>query len=179
MVAELMVPVDSEKDMVKTYEKAFPMVARFVSKMKGSLDDAKDIFHDAMVIYYEKKREGHLQIDVPEEAYITGIAKHLWVRKFKKDCRHVAFDEMENDIAIPPDFYPSAEDNRLLSILSLTGQRCMDILKSFYYDKISIRDITRKFGYSNEHTASVQKYKCLDKVRDHIRNKSIAYEDLQ
>jgi DNA-directed RNA polymerase specialized sigma24 family protein len=39
---------------MKLYQEAFPLVARHVSKMGGSFDEAKDIFQNALVVYYEK-----------------------------------------------------------------------------------------------------------------------------
>ncbi len=47
-------PLTREEGFRETYERAFPVVARFVSKMNGSFQDAKDIFHDAMIIFFEK-----------------------------------------------------------------------------------------------------------------------------
>jgi hypothetical protein len=50
--------IDAEHDVLVdlpgVYEESFPSVAAFVAKMGGSLEDAKDIFHDAMVIFFEK-----------------------------------------------------------------------------------------------------------------------------
>lgn len=75
-------------DVAVLYEETFPAVASFVAKMGGSPDDAKDIFHDAMVVFFEKETD----VENPC-AYIVGIAKHLWVRKFKHDRNSVDLDE--------------------------------------------------------------------------------------
>jgi hypothetical protein len=32
-------------------------------------------------------------------------------------------------------------------------------------------------GFANEHSASAQKYKCLEKVREIVKQKSLTYED--
>src|SRR5262245_2471091 len=86
------------------YERAFPSVARFVSKMSGSFQEAKDIFHDALVIFYEKSQHPDFSITVSPEAYILGIAKHLWVRKFSRDHQKVSLDAMESLITLPDDY---------------------------------------------------------------------------
>ena len=36
-----------EELFISLYKKAFPLVARYVSKMGGSFDEAKDVFQDA------------------------------------------------------------------------------------------------------------------------------------
>jgi hypothetical protein len=38
-------------------------------------------------------------------------------------------------------------------------------------------DIAGRFGFSGERSATVQKFKCLEKVRDTIKSKSLSYED--
>jgi RNA polymerase sigma factor (sigma-70 family) len=159
------------------YESAFPPVARFVSKMSGSFQDAKDIFHDALVIFYERRMHQDFTLNTTAEAYIVGIAKHLWIRKFKQDHKKVSLDALESGISIPQDYYSTPNDAVLLQFLERTGQKCMDLLRAFYYENRPMKDLMQALGYRNEHSAAVQKYKCLEKVRDTIKEKSITYED--
>jgi DNA-directed RNA polymerase specialized sigma24 family protein len=166
-----------KKSIAELYEPVFPVVARFVAKMGGSFSDAKDIFHDALVIYYEKQVNDALVPALSPEAYLVGIAKHVWLRKFRQEKARVAFGPEELDIAIPPDDLREA-DNRLLALLQLTGRRCLELLQAFYYDKLVLADIAQAFGYLTVRSATVQKYKCLEKVRDKVKEKAITYEDL-
>lgn len=159
------------------YESAFPIVASFVRKMNGSFEDAKDIFQDALVIYYEKVSEGSLSIDVPPSRYILGIARHLWLRKFKNDRNNVSLDDFEKSLLIPDDFYPTASSLRILQFLETAGNKCMELLRVFYFERLAIKDIVSKLGYGSEHSASVQKYKCLEKIRGVLKEKSVTYED--
>jgi DNA-directed RNA polymerase specialized sigma24 family protein len=158
------------------YKDAFPMVSRFVSIHQGSFQDAKDIFQDALVIYYEKLNEG-LQIQTTDTAYVLGIAKHLWIRKFNREKELVSLDDYEAAIVIPIDYYPSIETNKLLALLHQAGKKCMDLLKAFYYDKQSTDEVVKNFDYSSHHSATVQKFKCLEKMRDTVKEKSMHYED--
>jgi hypothetical protein len=50
-------------------------------------------------------------------------------------------------------------------------------LKAFYYDNLPVNTIANLFGYSGERSATVQKYKCMEKVRETIKERSLAYED--
>ena len=168
---------DNEKLFIRLYESAFVHVARFVSKHNGSLQDAKDIFQDALVVFYEKQAAGKVHIHVAEEAYLLGIAKHLWIRKFNREKSTVSLDDTEQAITIPDDFYKPVEENRLMKFLERAGKKCMDLLKAVYYDKAPMKMIKSTFGFSSEHSATVQKYKCLEKVRDMVKSKSLSYED--
>jgi RNA polymerase sigma factor (sigma-70 family) len=175
---EMIVPrkVDASAQFSELYERCFPVVARFVSKMRGSFEDAKDIFQDALVIYHEKSLTNDLDIRTTPEAYILGIAKHLWSRKFK-DRQKIATDDLDDSIAVPHDYYPTVNDNLLLRFLETTGEKCLALLRFFYFEESSAKELQQRFGYQSEHSASVQKYKCIEKLRETIKQKSIAYED--
>jgi DNA-directed RNA polymerase specialized sigma24 family protein len=172
-------PARAEKEQLLTdlYARTFPVVARFVSKMGGALPDAKDIFQDALVIYYEKQVAGTLNGVLSAEAYLMGIAKHLWLRKFRQDKGRLAFSPEEAQVSIPPDYFREA-DNRLLALVQLSGRKCLELLQAFYYDKLGLPDIARAFGYRSVRSATVQKYKCLEKIRAQVKAKAISYEDL-
>lgn len=164
-------------ELKNTYEEAFPVVAKFVRDMGGNLDDAKDIFQDAMVIYLEIKSEQPDKIQTSDKAYISGIAKHLWIRKYNGIRSLISFSQFETEIVIPEDFFPTVNNKRLLRFLELAGKKCLDLLRAFYYQKKPGKSVAEDLGYSSEHSASVQKYKCLEKVRNTIKEKSLNYED--
>jgi DNA-directed RNA polymerase specialized sigma24 family protein len=168
-------PIEREKTFMALYKKAFPLVAKYVRKMGGTFDDAKDIFQDALVIYYEKSVNAPIVLQTDEQAYLLGIAKHLWARKFKENIRHTSLETGETDIAEKDDSQPS--ESKLMYYLETAGQKCMEILKAFYYDNLPVNKITELFGYSGVRSATVQKYKCMEKVRETIKERSLAYED--
>jgi len=155
------------------YKKAFPAVAKYVSGRGGSFDEAKDVFHDALVIYYEKTVQGALNNETDETAYLIGIAKHLWLRKFR-GCKHdIALDDV--DVSVADDGQP--DTNKLMNFLTRAGVKCMELLKNFYYDEAPLNEIAETFGFSSVRSATVQKYKCLEKVRETIKQKALQYDD--
>lgn len=169
-------PKEREQLFIELYEEAFPKVARFIAHRRGSFQDAKDIFHDAMVIFYEKIVGERLAVNISNASYLVGIAKHLWIRKFKDDHKKVGLDDIETTISIPEDYFEVSE-NGLVSLLERTGRKCLNLLRAFYYDNRSIQEIKEAFGFSNVHSASTQKYKCIEKMRNTIQEKSMGYED--
>jgi DNA-directed RNA polymerase specialized sigma24 family protein len=178
--ATLLIQPHTKKDRAKIFEElykqAFRSTAAFVHKMGGSLADAQDIFQDALVIFYEKNSREHFMIHTTPEAYILGISKHLWIRKFHQDRKKVTLLDWEQEILIPGQD-ASCNSTLLLNFLEQAGKKCLDLLRAFYYEKLPMNEIAQMTGYKNERSATVQKYKCLEKVRDTIKKKSIAYED--
>jgi hypothetical protein len=80
-------------------------------------------------------------------------------------------------MSLPDHDEPGVNSKRLLHILETTGLKCMNLLRSFYFEKTPVKEITRELGYRNEHSATVQKYKCLEKIRETVKSNSISYED--
>ena len=173
---DIRIPEERLQVFTQLYEEAFPNVAKFVANRGGTFDDARDIFHDALVILYEKSmQKKDLMFESPER-YVVGIAKHLWIHKFNDDHKKIGLDEMETTITIPEDYYEPAE-NKLTSLLELTGKKCLHLLRAFYYDNLSLEQIKVVFGFSTTHSVSAQKFKCLEKMRNTVQEKSMSYED--
>ena len=161
-----------EEFFTALYKKAFPSVAKYISRRGGSFDEAKDVFHDALVIYYEKTVQGELNTGINETAYLVGVSKHLWLRKFSRDRHDVSLDGV--DVLVADE---ELSTNRILRFLTKAGEKCMELLKSFYYDEAPLNEIAETFGFSGVRSATVQKYKCLEKVRETIKQKALQYED--
>ncbi len=174
-MSPLSIPVHSreerEQQLLELYKTTFPMVARFISKRGGTFEQSKDVFHDALVVWYERNNQPN-PIATNASAYLFGIAKHLWYRKFA---------EANQNIPLQTDFQEMTEEepssSRLLNLLETAGKKCLDLLRSFYYDKLSIAELASGYGFSSVRSATVQKYKCLEKVRETVKQKSMCYED--
>src|SRR5690606_41694976 len=105
------------RDLEALYVSAFPGVARFVSRCGGTCQDAKDIFQDSLLVYYEKSAAGTNGFTATPEAYIMGVARHLWIRRFHRDRQWVPLDELETRFTIPADFDTPQEHPELLAII--------------------------------------------------------------
>jgi DNA-directed RNA polymerase specialized sigma24 family protein len=154
------------------YKTAFPIIARYVSRMGGDFDEAKDVFQDALVVYFEKTilSPTILRNDI---GFLVGTAKNLWLKRYYQTNQNIPLDHLE----IPLMKDESLSSKRLIRFLETAGRKCMDLLKSFYYDQLSLQEIADEFGYSGARSATVQKYKCLEKVRETVKKKSLVYDD--
>ena len=165
--------VNREQLLMELYKSAFPPLAKYVAKMGGSVDDAKDVFQDALVIYYEKAIAGNL-VAADGKAYLLGIAKHLWFKKFKEQSNTLSLDDAWEQA---DEAEQQISNNKVLQFLETAGKRCMELLSAFYYHKLPMKDAAEQFGYAGERSVTVQKYKCLEKVRDTVKQQSLSYAD--
>ncbi len=162
-----------EAFFIALYKKAFPAVARYVARMGGSLEEAQDVFQDTLVIYYEKATSEHAVTIVNEKAFVLGISKRLWLQHYKTGSKNQPLNDL--DIAAVSDEQPAT--GKLLHYLETAGKKCMELLKAYYYDGVAVSDVVALFSYGSAHSATVAKYKCLEKVRETVKQKSLSYAD--
>jgi DNA-directed RNA polymerase specialized sigma subunit, sigma24 homolog len=153
------------EDITALYRDTFPHVARVIKQLGGDLETAKDLFHDAMIIYMEKNPP---EIRVSAKAYLIGITRILWMKQQKLKIR-------EEGLSIPEDFYASEAEQPLLEYLRTAGEKCMQLLQAFYYEQMELQEMADTFHYSNVRSVTVQKHKCLQKVRATVKN-TMLYE---
>jgi DNA-directed RNA polymerase specialized sigma24 family protein len=158
-----------EDPIVGLYRDSFPDFARMVRRMGGTLEQAKDSFHDALLIYLERQRAGTLGLRASPKSYLLGTAKICWLRTMNRGLIEPLPDDLEQ--AGPVDVGEGApeKEQRLLDSLLRSGRKCMELLKAFYYDHFSMEDVAVRFGFNGRRSATVQKYKCLEKVREEIK----------
>ena len=170
---------DREVTFEKLYEQSFPAVARLVHGLGGSQLDAEDVFQDALIILYEKVLDKPSAINSTVHGYLLGIVKHLWIRKFNEDRKFISMNGTEATITIPEDFYQPKESGiQLADYLAKAGKKCMELLEAFYYQGKGLKDIAIAFGFTSVRSATVQKFKCLEKVRKQVKLKNLTYENL-
>ena len=173
MTTQIETPKTREALFKSLYLEAFPAVARYVGKTGGNLEEARDAFQEALVVYYEKVVVGQYQTSVSDKAYLLGITKNIWLKRRTNAIKNKSIEHLN--------LHDSKEEkpiaNKLLLFLQRAGKKCMNLLQAFYYEKASMSELSERFEFSNERSATVQKYKCLEKVRNQIKQKSLTYGD--
>ncbi len=154
------------------YKSCFPHVEKMVFKMKGSSDDAFDVFQDAVTILYQKAQKGDLKLSSKISTFLIAIAKRLWINKLSSKKMKVTV-LLENDDSKALEFSSDIEKhhefeinvNKLKSCLDQIGNPCKTLLTAFYFENKSMNEIAELLGYTNAENAKTQKYKCLNRIR--------------
>lgn len=163
--------LQNEDPIIGLYRESFPDFARMIRRMGGSLEEAKDSFQDALLIYLEKEKAGKLQLHSSPRAYLLGTAKICWLHARKKGTTLSLPEGFETPTPEDPD--TEEREKILLDSLQKSGKKCLELLKAFYYDHCPMDHIAGRFGFKGRRSATVQKYKCLEKVRNEIKTTEI------
>jgi RNA polymerase sigma factor (sigma-70 family) len=156
------------------YKEILPKIKNLVIKNNGNEDEAKDIFQDAVIILYKQVRNGNFNSSEDLEGYIYIIAKHLWMKRVRKINKNINIDQtdipqnLNNEIL---DVYISKEKEAAIkNIMSKVGDECKELFSLVMYEKLSMKEICKKMGYSSENVAKTYHYRCKKKLAEMVKN---------
>ena len=160
--------------------KAFPLVKSHIRKHHGSSAEAEDVFQEALIILLKKVHQPQFSLSSSLSTFVFGISKFLWNNELRKRKPHL---ELQIDHAGEIDPVEDAEQDERIGFaqkaLQSVSERCREILQLFYIDRISMKSIAEKLGYTNEQNAKTQKYKCLEKARESYEIMSNQYQSAE
>ena len=163
---------DRERTLERIYAKAYPLVRHYVREHGGTDDDAKDIFQEALITFYEKAVFDQLTLTSSVSTYLMGISKNLWRQELAKRSRQASLSETE-EVVEEPDVDTDQPTVALMAFVEQLGETCKSILVSFYYFGQRLEQIATQHGYRSVRSATVQKFKCLERLRKAVSHLSI------
>lgn len=154
------------------YKSCYPSVSHMILNNKGTEDQAKDIFQEAVIVLYDKiTRDEGFELSSKLSTFLYAICRRLWLKQLNR--RNLSLDSIEQDNLDIPDISEALEDheaeemkfNQMDVAMNKLGEPCATILKDFYINKKSMQEISVELGYSNADNAKNQKYKCLQRLK--------------
>ena len=151
----------------------YPKIEALVLKNSGSVEYAKDIYQDAFITVWQ-----HIKSDrfVPKnntalQGYLYRIAKNKWMdvlrsKAFKnsKSLNTETMRVIKNDEDENKDFENKNLEITMVAFKNL-GEPCKSLLKQFYFDKKSMKEIAKELQLDAASTRN-KKYRCVQKLRE-------------
>jgi len=144
-------------------------ISQHVRQNGGNLQDAEDIFHDGLVIFDRKVREGAIQDDANLAGYIYSVCRFLWRNRHRKTDRiDLTADQVDHGdhlAADRADFALLAQETRDMidQVLRQLGDRCWQIMQLWKQD-FSMDEIATQLGLSSSAMAKKNKYRCYQRL---------------
>lgn len=161
---------DSEEALNRLYKSYFPMVLQFILNNNGSADDAKDVYQEAIIVLYNKVKQGNFELSAKLKTFIYSVCRRIWLKKLNHQSNKTQnINDYEDVFAVEDDIEhheeKDAQFERMKDALSQLGEPCKTIIEDFYIRNQTMQDICEKFGYTNSDNAKTQKYKCLQRLK--------------
>jgi hypothetical protein len=167
------------------YKRCKSYCIQFMRKMtNGSKSDYEldDVFHDSILVLYEKIVSGNFELTASLQTYLNSVCRFQLLNKLGKDKKYSYYDEpigkddednpisynstitdTLDEIEDPKDFQFAAIESAL-EIMKEAGGHCYELLTLFWYHKKSMNELTAIFGYNNSDNTKNQKGRCQKRL---------------
>ena len=157
-----------EKALDYLYKKYYRMMAKLVITNSGSEQEAKDIYQDALIVFWQKAASGNLVLTSKISTYIYSICLNLWRKELDRKSRLTNTEKERAEIVD----YEKEERSKIVNgCIAELGETCQKILNFYYFDGLSMQDIADRLGFANTDTAKTKKYKCKKRLDKLIKSK--------
>lgn len=162
---------ESNSSFELLYQRCFPAVSAYIQQNNGTSQDAEDIFQEAVIVLLRRIREPSFVLISSLNTYMYAIAKNLWLKNLR-DNKSICirnenistlYEDLVNDNSEL--MLQNLQESKVENWLSKITKHCRRILKALFFDKVPMILLMPIMGWKNKHTASNQKYKCLQQLR--------------
>ena len=155
-----------EKALEYLYQKYYRMMTKLVITNSGTEDEARDIYQEALIVFWQKATSGNLILTSKMSTYIYSICQNLWRKELDRKKR---LSNEEKDTAVLLDTETSERERILAHCIEQLGETCKKVLMYYYFEEMSMQDIADKLGFANTDTAKTKKYKCKKKLDELVK----------
>ena len=151
----------NEKALEFLYRKNYRMIVRLIMRNSGTEDEAKDVFQDSLIVFWEKVRSHKLVLTSRISTYLFSVAQNLWRKELDRKLRNSG--EMKEGY-IQPEWERQEKIQVIQQCLKSLSETCRKILTLYYFDQLSMVDLAKEMGFANADTAKTKKYKCKNEL---------------
>jgi RNA polymerase sigma factor (sigma-70 family) len=152
------------------YRTHYPMILNLVCSNSGTEQEAKDVYQESVIAFYERIRQPDFILTCKIGTYLYAVCRRLWLKRLSEKKRFQnripegeTFSEIEHEMS----GIEESEKRFVFMGKSLDGlgEPCRSIIEDFYIQDLSMEDIRTKHGYTSAENAKNQKYKCLQRLK--------------
>lgn len=164
-----------ERALEVVYQKHYRMMMRLVQNNSGTEQEAKDIYQEAVVVFWQKAVSGNLVLTSKISTYIYSICLNLWRKELDRKKR------LTNEQHDRPHYQQHESEERARIVrecIDQLSETCRKVLSYYYFDGMSMKEIAERVGFANTDTAKTKKYKCKKKLDEIIKSQYSANDFL-
>ncbi|MCR9253938.1 MAG: sigma-70 family RNA polymerase sigma factor [bacterium] len=157
-----------ERALDYLYKKYYRMMTKIVLTNSGTEDEAKDIFQEALLTFWQKAVSGNLVLTSKISTYLYSICLNLWRKELDRKSR------LSSEVKDSEEYQTHEQEEKVRIVrecIEELGDTCKKILTYYYFDGLSMNDIAEKLEFANQDTAKTKKYKCKKRLDSLIKSK--------
>ena len=158
-------------------ETARKFIINLVLKHGGSLEDAKDVFQEAVILLDRKIRNEDCEILSSVRGYLCGLARHIWYNHNRKKMRAITgMKRLEASTQEEDEIWKKMDRKELQreisSILDMLSEREKRVLQMWQLS-YSMKEIKETLRLPSAGMARKLKFNALDKLRKGLSPSSL------
>ena len=151
----------------KIYDEFGPSVVNYVKKNSGTLEDARDVMQEGLIIIYKKLKNDDLELTSGFGTYFYGVCRFVWLNKLKKRSKkEVTTDDFgtltTEEVNLEDKLIESRRRILFEKKFEELTKECKKVLQLFFNGD-SGKEIATKTGYAEDYVKR-KKYKCKEKL---------------
>jgi RNA polymerase sigma factor (sigma-70 family) len=167
---------EDHKALEALYKDVLPKIKKFIVGTER-IEEAKDIFQEAMLIFYKQVIAGKFDEKYEVAGFIYTISKNLWINRLNKKKKMTDLNQEE----IPEPGERSILDNMLMEdkkdmlkrIFSQLGDKCRELLTYTIYQDLSMEDVATRMKFNSANAATTAMFRCKQKLIEIVKNSRI------
>lgn len=161
---------NNEAALGELYKTHYPMAVNLICSNSGTEQEAKDIYQEAVMVFYERVQQPQFELTCRIKTYLYAVCRRLWLKRLAEKKRfNITIPEVETFEGIEEEIRDAEEKElnlkRMEDSLHALGDPCRSIMEDFYIHNFSMEIIREKYGYTSADNAKNQKYKCLQRLK--------------
>lgn len=157
----------------KIYHQNRDKIISMVLTNNGNHDQAKDIFQESMIAFYENVKKEFFKGESSISTYLYSIARFKWLNEIKKnnvrEDHHIKASDFKDIEKSPLSIIVNDEkEAKIIDVLKLLGDNCKKLLIASIYHNQTMKEIVKELNYTNEQVARNKKYKCIKNLKELI-----------
>ncbi|MBS0647301.1 MAG: sigma-70 family RNA polymerase sigma factor [Verrucomicrobia bacterium] len=151
----------------------------FMKRMYNDHDEIKDIFQDAVIVFYEKLNKPGFTLLCSIQTYLNSICRNQILKRigFSKRYEIKTSDDKSEFLENITDWFDDGKEvnnervnvmKDVLKEMKDSSSRCYDILVRFFYQNQTMDKIATDLDYTNADNAKNQKYRCQEKLKTEV-----------
>lgn len=155
------------------YASCYPKVKKYILSKGGNNVEAKDVFQDSIIVFYQKVKAKKFQAKAKISTYLITLARNMWVNRKKRLKKISSLDDLEKSVSndeLAIDQIIETERNEFaIELLQGLSEDCRKILNLSIFKKLSMKRISVIMDFQNEQVARNKKSKCLKYLKNSIQ----------
>lgn len=148
----------------KIYDLHLSGIIALVKRNKGNVEDAKDVFQEAILVIYDKASQPGFELKSSFYSFLYGISRFIWLRQLKKKHRQTITIEGDEGYIDETEIEKLVEEEEKWRLFHETfdklGDECQKVLRLFF-DGEPMKAIAAKLSLSANYV-KIKKHRCKE-----------------